>query len=82
MYASCTVLDLPHLASGTFGLLHLPKMPELKGQDLSGFIAHPLALEEVPYTKEISKHQTAAERERKGGCGLVGLFFVHSSVIS
>jgi len=32
----CADLDLGHLATG-FGLLHLPKMPELKDRDVSNF---------------------------------------------
>jgi len=32
----CADLDLGRLATG-FGLLHLPKMPELKDRDMSNF---------------------------------------------
>ncbi|XP_011403344.1 PREDICTED: ATP-dependent RNA helicase DDX55-like [Amphimedon queenslandica] len=58
------VLDLVSLAYGTFALLHLPKMPELKGKDTSQFEAHPISLEAIPF-KERSREKQALALKRK-----------------
>ena len=52
------VLDLPRLAGGTYALLQLPKMPELKHCDTSSFTPHALTLNDVPYKTTPQPKQT------------------------
>ena len=59
-------LDLVSLAYGTFALLHLPKMPELKGRDTSRFQSHPIDLESIPYKDKGREKQALALRKKKG----------------
>lgn len=44
-------LDLCQVAEGAFALVHLPKMPELRNRDLSGFNQQstPVDSEAIPY---------------------------------
>ena len=53
-----SVLDLPRLAGGTYALLQLPKMPELKHCDTSSFTPHALTLNDVPYKTTPQPKQT------------------------
>lgn len=63
-----TVLDLPRLASGTYALLQLPRMPELKHIDTSAFEPHSVTLDQVPY-KDISSQEQAIARKKAKGRG-------------
>ena len=60
------VLDLPALARGTYALLHLPKMPELKGRDVSSFTPHPMAIDDIPYKDKSLKKQAEIVKAKKG----------------
>ena len=60
------VLDLLALARGTYALLHLPKMPELKGRDVSSFTPHPIAIDDIPYKDKSLKKQAEIEKAKKG----------------
>ena len=62
------VLDLPRLASGTYALLQLPRMPELKHIDTSAFEPHSVTLDQVPY-KDISSQEQAIARKKAKGTG-------------
>ena len=62
----CAALDLPNLATGTFALLHLPKMPELKNKDVSSFEPYTVSLEDVPYKSKILKRQAKARAAKRG----------------
>lgn len=59
------VLDLLALARGTYALLHLPKMPELKGRDVSSFTPHPIAIDDIPYKDKSLKKQAEIEKAKK-----------------
>ena len=60
------VLDLPALARGTYALLHLPKMPELKGRDVSSFTPHPMTIDDIPYKDKSLKKQAEIVKAKKG----------------
>ena len=60
------VLDLLALARGTYALLHLPKMPELKGHDVSSFTPHPMAIDDIPYKDKSLKKQAEIVKAKKG----------------
>ena len=49
-------LDLAKLASG-FGLLHLPKMPELKGKVIDGFQKADIDIQSIPYLDKKREEQ-------------------------
>ena len=59
-------LDLVLLAYGAFALLHLPKMPELKGKDTSQFEAHPISPEAIPFKEKSREKQALALKRKKG----------------
>ena len=66
-------LDLVGLAKG-YGLPHLPKMPELKDEDLSQFIPHTTPPSSIPYRDKAREKkrklllQQPGERERERVC--------------
>ena len=53
------------LAQG-FALPHLPKMPELKGRDLSGFTPHPCPASDIPYKNKAREKQRKEKSKRSG----------------
>lgn len=59
-------LDLCSLAFGAFGLLHLPKMPELKGKDTSSFSPYPISVEDIPYKDKSKQRQEEKLKLKKG----------------
>ncbi len=66
MYFDPTELDLVSLAQG-FALPHLPKMPELKGRDVSAFTPHTRPHSEIPY-KVREKERKAKIKRQAGQC--------------
>ena len=65
-YYFISELDLCRLAYGTYALLHLPKMPELKGKDMSGFIPFDISVEDIPYKDKLKKRQEEKLKLKKG----------------
>ena len=59
-------LDLLGLARGSFCLLHLPKMPELKGRDLSSFVPHPVSVEDIPFKSKAYERKSESAKVKKG----------------
>lgn len=49
-------LDLVGLAKG-YGLPHLPRMPELRGQDTSSFTPYPTAPRDIKYKDKVREKQ-------------------------
>ncbi len=62
----CTELDLVSLAQG-FALPHLPKMPELKGRDVSMFTPHARPPLEIPYKDKTREKQRKAKMKQQAG---------------
>ena len=61
-------LDIARLANG-FGLLHLPKMPELKGKVIDGFQKADVDLKSIPYldkTREKQRQLKLKEESEEG----------------
>lgn len=54
------------MAFGTYGLLHLPKMPELRGQDTSSFVPSPISIEDIPYKDKSQQKQAEVLKAKKG----------------
>ena len=61
-----TELDLVSLAQG-FALPHLPKMPELKGKDVSSFTPHTRPHSEIPYKDKVREKERKAKMKRQAG---------------
>ena len=57
-------LDLISLAKG-FALLHLPKMPELRGRDTSLFQSHPIPPSSIPYRDKTRERQRQDKMTRE-----------------
>ncbi|XP_031555009.1 ATP-dependent RNA helicase DDX55-like [Actinia tenebrosa] len=55
-------LDLGRLAEG-FGLLRLPKMPELKDVSIEGFTATDIDFDQIPYLEKIRERQRQTKLE-------------------
>ncbi|XP_002157158.1 ATP-dependent RNA helicase DDX55 [Hydra vulgaris] len=55
-------LDVCSLAV-SFGLLHLPKMPELKNKDLKGFQALDINYADIPYKDKVKENQRKIKLE-------------------
>ena len=64
-----TELDLVALATG-FALLHLPKMPELRGRDTSAFTPYPVDPASIPY-KNRSRQKLQSMQRSKAGMGVL-----------
>lgn len=58
------------LAKG-FALPHLPKMPELKGKDVSMFLPHPCPPSEIPYKNKSREKQRKENIEKKKVCEFI-----------
>ena len=54
------------MAYGTYGLLYLPKMPELRGQDTSSFVPSPISIEDIPYKDKSQQKQAEVLKAKKG----------------
>lgn len=61
-------IDLGKLAMG-FGLLRMPKMPELKGKDVSSFVGPEIDVNAIPYAhkqRELRRIKTLSEYQNTG----------------
>lgn len=67
-------LDLVGIAKG-YGLPHLPRMPELKGVDISSFVPHPSASREIKYKDRAREKQRRQKLERIDQGGVLILLF-------
>ena len=58
-----TALDLVAMAKG-FALLHLPRMPELRGVDISSFVPHPIAPRDIKFKDKPREKQRQKKLEQ------------------
>ena len=73
---SSTELDLVSLAKG-FALPHLPKMPELKGKDVSSFTPDLCPSVDIPYKNKSREKQRRENNEKRKAGEFFSSFNMH-----